>query len=114
MKGVVQIKSDAILNTTKAAEAHWREKRTVMEVTHSAKRHTASAKLRKPRRTEAVWWARVVCAEMANAVMQKCVKKLMTKKDRLMVQCAELASENQFVRGLAKEVKEARELCVEV
>lgn len=94
LKGIVQARSEAVLNETKAAEEHWREKFSAAEVAHAAVRREASSKLGESSRNKAVQRGHSTRAEKGNAALVKCAQKMITKKKRLTARYFELALEN--------------------
>lgn len=108
------MKSVAAFDATKATEAHWWKTATVVKVTHTTERRTASVKLQGLNWNEVSQWARATHAEKGSAALQEHVRKLMTEEPRLMARCDKLAFENTCLPGLTKEVKEAGKLCPKV
>lgn len=113
-KNVVQRKSKAIFNETKATDTHWRENLSVVKLIHAAERRTALEKSEESRQNETLQLARDTRAEKVSAGLQGQMRKMMVEKDLLTAQSDERALENQCVPGLAQEAKKAWKLCVEV
>lgn len=102
LKKVVQVRSETIFNSTKAAEAHWQEKFTAVKVTHALKRRRTLVKLEKSIRIKAVQRSWATSAEKASAVLRERMEMMMTEKERLTARCDELALENKVVSGLQR------------
>lgn len=71
--------TEVVLKAIKATEAHWQEKCTATIVTHDAERCAASVKFEKSDHNEAMQRPPAIRAGKASALLQKCMKKLMTK-----------------------------------